>query len=535
MTMTLRTLPAAVLLAFGLTACGGGSGTSTGSGTASPPTTASGSSSGVLVDDLVADATVFCDSNDNGQLDSGEATATTDDSGAFTFSPACTASVVSVAGSGYDKTLLKAPKGRLRAKAGSKVVSYFTTMQADSGLSDSDFQVVLAKLGLTGIDPATFDPSKDPARLGTSAALAKILNDLSEIVETAGGDPKEGFKAAALAMVSYAQSHAVSGSVFGGDGSTLTALIQSASAAAFASIGSGTWTTAQKNNAVALASDGLAVTATAVRGHSSFDEAHDDLNNGSVGSIISQTDLSDDTQVGEARDRCRDRSNEAEARKPQFVYTNADAFTFIDGGNAARRFTLAQLDAGIDLSDTTLGALRQLQLPLQATTLALPREGQRVTLALQVEQIGGTRLLQVALDRIVLKRASSGVVNATIPSDARLYFYARSASGIEIGSGATGFTDLNGDLLSSTADGLSLDLKVLGEKMKGRFPTQTALLDALLQAKGSFHVKLVVGELDLRHADKSRFSTSRVAVAIPGSSRSAYRVNGNVVNGRVTF
>lgn len=534
MTMTLRALPAALMLAVGLTACGGGSSSSNGNGHGNP-TESVASSSGVVVDDLVADATVFCDGNDNGIQDEGEAATTTDEGGRFTFTPACAAPIRTVVGTGYDRTLMKAPKGQLRGKAGSRVVSYFTTMQLESGLSDAQFQAILARLGLTGIDPATFDPTKDANRLGTAAALAKILNDLTDIVEAAGGDPKQAFRSAAAAMIAHARDQVASGTVFDGDGSRLVALVQAASTAAFAVVDTSTWTAEQKNHAATLASEGLAIAAHAVRGHRSYDDAHDDLNNGSVGSIISETDLSDPDRVEEARGRCRDRSDESEARRPQFVYTDADGFTFIDGSGAARSYTLAQLDAGIDLSDTTLGALKRLKLPLRATPLALPRQGQRVTLALQVEQIDGSRLLQVALDRIVLKRASSGAVNAVIPSGAKLYFYARSASGIEIGTGERGFTGLNGDLLSSTDDGLSLDLKVLAEKMKGRFPTQTALLDGLLQAQGHFKVKLVVGELDLRHADRNRFGAGRVAVATPGSKGSAYRVNGTVVNGQVTF
>ena len=122
----LRTLSAALLLAFGLGACGGGGG-------GSSDGTDTTSSSGVLVDDRIA----------NGSLDEGEATTTSDDHGAFTFSPACSAAIVTVAGTGYDKTLLKSPKSRLRAAAGSAVVSYFTTLQLDSGLSAEEFQAVM--------------------------------------------------------------------------------------------------------------------------------------------------------------------------------------------------------------------------------------------------------------------------------------------------------------------------------------------------------------------------------------------------------
>ena len=83
-----------------------------------------------------------------------------------------------------------------------------------------------------------------------------------------------------------------------------------------------------------------------------------------------------------------------------------------------------------------------------------------------------------------------------------------------------------------------LDLQALATKMKGKFPADTELLDKLLTAKGTFKVRLVVGELDLRHADASRFSVGRVAVKVPGetsSHRGAYRVNGTAVTGTLTF
>lgn len=523
----LRTLSAALLLAFGLGACGGGGG-------GSSDGTDTTSSSGVLVDDRIADATLFCDSNGNGSLDEGEATTTSDDHGAFTFSPSCSAAIVTVAGTGYDKTLLKAPKSRLRAAAGSAVVSYFTTLQLDSGLSAEEFQAVMTKLGLSGVNPATFDPSQDNTeRFGSAAALSKILNELAEIVENMGGDSQAAFRAAALALVEQARNLPSGSTVFTSD-DTLGNLVQAAAAAAFATVDSSTWSDTAKANAAAIATDGLRLAAQVVRGHRNFDDAHDDLNNSSVGSIISETDLEDATRVSEARERCRDHNGEN--RRAQYVYTDGDAFTFVDGSDALRSFTLEQLDAGIDLSDTTLGALKRLELPLRATSLALSRHGQRVALGLSVEQTDGTRVMQVALDKVTLQRNSStGVVSASVPSRAKLYFYAKSASGIEIGTGAAGFTDLNAELLSSTSTGLSIDLKVLAEKMKGRFPTQTALLDNLLQAKGNFKIKVVIGELDLRHADASRFGVGRVAVSIPDSHRSAYRVNGTAVNGRVTF
>ena len=47
----------------------------------------------------------------------------------------------------------------------------------------------------------------------------------------------------------------------------------------------------------------------------------------------------------------------------------------------------------------------------------------------------------------------------------------------------------------------ALDLVKLANGMKGKFPANTALIDQMLGATGTFEVKLVVNEIDLRHAD----------------------------------
>jgi len=104
----LRLLSASILLAFGLTACGGSDSTSSDASTTTPSTTVASASTGTLVDDLISGATVFCDTNDNGALDTGEESATTDSTGVYSFATACTAKIASVADTGIDLTTLKA-------------------------------------------------------------------------------------------------------------------------------------------------------------------------------------------------------------------------------------------------------------------------------------------------------------------------------------------------------------------------------------------------------------------------------------------
>lgn len=519
----LRALSAAILIAFGLTACGGGSGSST------------TSSSGVLVDDLVADATVFCDSNSDGTWQTGEAQASTDDNGAFTFSPACEAPVVSLAGTGYDKATLKAPRGSFRARAHAAVVSPFTTMQLASGLSEAQFRAVLVKLGLD-VDASTFNPATHASLGPTAAAVIKILNEIAEIVESAGGDPAVAFEAAAGAIVSYVNAHSASGSILERD-LDLGDLIEAAAKAGFASVPSATWSDTARANAAKLAREGLVLLVKAIKGHARYADIRDDFNNGAVNGIVSDTDLEDSTGFEAARNRCRDNDNVGRA---QYVYASDDSFTLagpsLTGGSAS--YSLAQFGAGIDLTGHSLGSLTRLELPLQATTLALPKNGARIAVALEVEEVGGgNRLLQVLIDRLVLKRdKTTGHVSASITDKSELYFYARSASGIEIGTGKQGFEDIDAGLLSSSQSGVALDLQVLAARMKGKYPAQVDLLDKLLNATGTFKVRLVVNELDLRHADGARFGTRKIAVRMPdGSGHIAERVTGTAVLGQVTF
>jgi len=518
----LRALSAAILIAFGLTACGGGS---------------ASSSSGVLVDDLVVDATVFCDSNSNGTWQSGEAQASTDDSGAFTFSPACEAPVVSLAGTGYDKTTLKAPRGHFRARAHAPVVSPFTTMQLASGLSETQFRAVLAKLGLDNVDASTFNPASH-TRLGpTAAAVIKILNEIAEIVESAGGDPAVAFEAAAGALVSHVNAHTTSGSILERD-LDLGDLIETAAAAGFASVPTATWTDTARANAARLAREGLVLLVKSIKGKNSYADIRDDFNNGAVNGIISDTNLDDDNEVEIARGRCRDNDNIGRA---QYVYASDDRFTLVGpslaGGRAS--YDLTAFGAGIDLTGHSLGSLTRLELPLQASTLALPKNGSRIAVALEVEEVagGGNRLLQVLIDRLVLKRDKvTGIVSASITDKSELYFYARSSSGVEIGTGRAAFEDLDGSMLTSSQSGVALDLQVLAARMKGKYPNQIPLLDNLLDATGTFNVRLVVNELDLRHADGSRFGLRKISVKMPGEpNRTAERITGTAVLGRVTF
>ena len=176
----MRLLSASLVLAFGLAACGGSDSTS------APAVPVASASSGVLVDDLIAGATVFCDDNSNGVLDAGEKSAVTDSAGAYAFSSACSSQIASVAETGYDLTTLKAPKGQFIAPAGSGVVSPFTTLKVVSGLSDTEFARRLqAEYNVTVLPGSFLAREAHGTNPGAGFVRIALVADLAECVEAA--------------------------------------------------------------------------------------------------------------------------------------------------------------------------------------------------------------------------------------------------------------------------------------------------------------------------------------------------------------
>lgn len=535
----LRLLSASLALAFGLTACGGG-GSDTAQIEQGTPSTTAQASQGVLVDDLIVGGTVFCDGNSNGELDAGEVSATTDSAGNYTFSSVCFGQIASVADTGYDKSTMQAPRGQFLAKAGSAVVSPFTTMQATSGLSDAEFQTVLSNLGLAGVDVTKFDPTKDSARATTAAAVAKILNDIAEIVQSAGGDAKSAFRAAVTASVAYAKT--AQGSVFA-DTSVLSALVDTAVDAGLSagnknSSGQAIWTDTARTNIKGLALNGISTLAASIQQKSSLADTADLLSNNSVANVIKDTDISDSSKVEQARAKLADTANLV---KPQYVYLNNDGVSILPLPTTANTpspmsFTLSQFDSGVSLTGQTLGTLSYVMLPLQGTALALPKSGKTVSLGLEIvnQSTGGT--MQAAINKVTLKPASDGTVTATVADDSKTHLYMKTAAGVEIGTGSTPFDGVGSALLADVEGGLAIDLQKLANGMRKRFPDNVSLIDKVVNETGSFKMKVVITELDFRHNNGNRFGTDAVVVKVPGDSTAvAKKVGGTAVTGTVTF
>lgn len=501
-----------------LVSCGGGGGGSAGGGGAVTPS----ATTGTLVDDLVAGATVFCDSNDNQTLDDGEMTAVTGDDGTYTFSAACTAPVVSVADTGLDRSSLRAPRGHFRARAGSSYVSPFTTMLAESGLTLDEFKAVMTKLGLGSVDPGSFNPVADTATKRAAAAIVKVFNEIAAIAQANGGDAATAFRSALTAFVGYVNTHPVTGSVIDDD-TALAGAIDAALTAGFSGL---TWDDTARANAKRIAAESLKTLARAIKNAASDGDAEDAFRNEGTSALLDDTDLHDNDAVGSAVNQCQDHDN---WRKPRYVYALGDVLTLIGSDTSSTDFTLTALATGVS-TPLTLRTLARVEMPLRDAGLALPKNGVKAQLGIEVTEVGGNRSLKLVVDKVVLKPAPGGLVNAVVDGGAKLDFLAVSSSGVELYP-VRPLTNLSRNVLSS-GDVVGIDLSVITDRIASAFASdsaKTALLDRLLDSTGTFQIKVVVSEIDFRKADKSKLAFDSVRLS------GGKKVYGASFTGRISF
>lgn len=142
---------------------------------------------GKAIDGYLKNADVFADANENGVRDKNEAKTTTDALGNFTLNNAKGTIIVS---GGTDLSTGQTFRGLLKAPAGSKVVTPFTTLLQsflESGQNFTDAKQSVGKafgFDATGIDFTTYDPiaefiatSKAPELQKTSGFLLTADND----------------------------------------------------------------------------------------------------------------------------------------------------------------------------------------------------------------------------------------------------------------------------------------------------------------------------------------------------------------------
>ena len=150
---------------------------------------------GTVADGYVSGATVFIDVNDNGVLDAGEDSTTTDDNGNFLLPSTQTGPLRAVGGINTDTGLpnaitLSAPMGSTVVNPLTTVVQELVAQGVDPETAESQVKAALgidASVDLTTFDP--LDPSADAdTALSVQQAAVSVAVVLTTIIATSGGD-----------------------------------------------------------------------------------------------------------------------------------------------------------------------------------------------------------------------------------------------------------------------------------------------------------------------------------------------------------
>jgi hypothetical protein len=479
-----KSLLAASVLAA-LTACGGG-------GSSSPATPTASTTSATLQDGLVVNATVFCDTNKNGTLDGGETSVTTDSNGVFTFPSACTSDVVSVAGTGIDTDTGTAPTGSFRAKAGASIVSPFTTLVVEGGLTDAQAKALMASLGLGAVDPGAtnLDSLSDAGKKKARAAI-KVLNDLSEVLVNTGdhANATAAFKAVAAAFAASVKASAAANPSFDlFSGTNLSDAIKASMPAGVAS------------DVKDLVAGSLNTLAVSMKDAATDDDCKRLFASNGMGEFI-ETHRSNPGSAPAYPD-----PEGVLSASPRLEFTNV----VLTSNSVPQTLTAASISAGNAETTYTLSNIDTVTIPVTAQNFREGRLPGTVSIAVEVTQTGSSRKLQFGIDRVNLSLGVSNAVNATVPVGAEFSFYARTGGGVSV--------EPAGDIVNLTANsynGLVIPIGLIKSKILEASGNSTDLLEAL-NLTGTFDIRVTVSKAEIR---KNGGTAAGVETITVGSAR----------------
>jgi hypothetical protein len=466
-----------VAVAVALAACGGGGSSST----ASPSPSPASPSAGKVVDGYLSGATVFCDTNKNGVLDTGEAKTTTDTSGNFTFSPGCEATLVALGGT--DATTKHAFKGTLKAPAGSAVTTPLTSLIADTGMTGAQLVKALgldADTDTTKLDPA--DGQHQSLRKKTLAVqqivqrLANTFANRLGSTDTAAVYSKVG---AALAKSLPASPNAP---LISATGTVDISVVKAAATEALAALKADPKYASITFSAAELAACAEEIGAEAERFSTASDADLDDLAKNLQDPAAAPIDTGATTKFL--------------ALQNNALKINGSAVTY------------ASLAAGATITTpTTLG--------LDFQVIGSPVIDTVAKLALELVEVGGeSRVLQLMIDKVNIKNVN-GQLSIAPDATAKVYVYGHTGSGIDIN---ITLNDLAFKPITVINNSLTLNYKAMVDKVLLSVDNTTkTTAQKFTSITGQFKIKVAIDGLRVRNSDGVS-ALPATAIRITGSS-----------------
>ena len=554
----LRLLPlaAAVSLIFG---CGGGDGDST-----TPSTT---TSSGTLVDGYVSGATVVCDANGNGVLDSGEASTTTDANGDFSFSPACGASIFASGGTNIDTGLPLV--GLLKAPAGATMVTPLTTLVA-AGMTTEQ---VATALGLpAGTDVTQVDPMGDVELQKATLVVQQIIQKTSETLAALAGstDVNAIYSGVAAAVADTLATTPLVDSTGAIDGAVVSASV----AAAVTEVGATLPEVDALDPANVAAVSAAAITSQAqsiadaedVTAVAAAQQADTTLQENVVLLEPLLTDAAAAGDTGALTASLETIGTLLETALTAPVGSGTITTAVADAAAATTADTTAVVvpdltptdylsltgDITVGVVTTTLADFETTGVTVPGTDFAVLNLGfyfgvngdvvddpdtadvetsKTVQVAAEIKDPAGARLMQVMVDQVVLTQSGS-TLSAAIPVGAKAQVYAVTATGattsITLNNLAANSVSINGSFASMNLGDL------LSAALSSMTVAQQDVINAAMAATGTFDAKVAINKVDVRDALSSPANTLLDPVSVVSTGNTAINVVGLGVAGQVT-
>lgn len=534
-------IASAVLLA----ACGGGGGSTTHTTTTFK-----------VVDDILVNATGFCDSNKNGVLDAGENFAFSNSQGVVTLSAACASpsNIAAFGGTGVD-TGLPFP-GVLTAPAGSTVVTVLTSL-VTAGLSNVQ-TVQFAGLP-AGTDVNHMDPTSDSSVMRKTLALQQILLQGTGTIAALAVD-----STAPVAQASYAAGVSAMATV--SSANPTTPLISSAGAVSPAlvssivqqsvnnvanssdsrlSVAKGVIATYSPVSVAEVAAAPIAAEAEILATSSSLSTVTVSLMPASLSTASLQSDVTvpnavsqaapllttahanvvdmtafgaalramilaadsgDSPALAAAKAAASAAAAAQSAAAGVAVSVNPDTFntptnylsilndTININGTG---YTLTQFKNGISFVGSPNASLDTVGFTFNVVGTPVPANGATVSMGIELLDSTTGRVAQMKIDKVNITIDVNKKISINVPADAKAYAYGKTSAGA---TGNLTLSNLDANTISvDSNNAVSFNMGLLFAKIASATDAANqAVFGSLQNVKGTFAVKFVMSGIDLR-------------------------------------
>ena len=454
-----------------LTACGGGGSSTPESVVVTPPTVVPTAAKGVMIDGYVSGATVFCDTNGNGALDSGEARTTTNSAGGFELSAGCSTTIVGFGGTNADTGFPFA--GQLKAPAGSTVVTPLTTLLVGSGLTVPQLAELLGQPAGTDVTKIDVANGQNIELFKKTLAVQQVLDSIVRVSASKSGETDlKAVYARVASDFAKGLSTQASGTTFISAAGEVNSTVLSTVVKALPDI--------VKLNMLPADADATVNTLAA--------EAQ----------LFTKSSSPDVTVIS--------RNLQNPERKPLDVGANANYLALVNDSLALNgtRTRLSDLSSGTLLTGLdTIG--------VDFRVIGTPASESVSSVALELIERGGEgRKLQLMIDEVFMKMDERGQLRVSVPPSAKVYVYGTTRNGIEVN---LTIADLSFSPIRVVNNGFTLNYaNMVNKVLTNADAAARTTAERFLAIKGTFDVKVVIDKVNIRKVDATAYTNQTVRI-----------------------